>query len=70
MNRAMTLSKKAEKELRSLARSAALKKDMATMAASRHNPFFNAGIVDADAYILLSPDSMSSSTMNQNSSYT
>ena len=52
MNRAITLSKKAEKELRSLARSAALKKDMATMSASRHNPFSKAGIVDADAYIL------------------
>ena len=52
MNRAMTLSKKAEKELHSLARSATLKKDMATISASRHNPFSKAGIVDADAYIL------------------
>jgi hypothetical protein len=52
MNKAMTLSREAEKELRELASSIGLKNDMAAVADSRHNPFVKNGIVDADAYVL------------------
>ena len=47
----MKLSQAAQEELRELARSEALKKDMAAVAASRHNPFVREGVVDVDAYI-------------------
>jgi hypothetical protein len=52
MTKAITLSREAEQELRSLAHSVTLKKDMAAITGSRHNPFITAGIVDADAYVL------------------
>lgn len=51
MNRAMTLSKEAQAEIRNLAHSKDLQKDMAAVAASRHNPFLKEGEVDVDAYI-------------------
>ncbi len=47
----MKLSKTAQEEIRSLARSESLKHDLATVAASRHNPFVKDGVADADAYI-------------------
>ncbi len=47
----MKLSKAAQEELRTLARSEALKNDLAAVAAARHNPFMKNGIVDVDAYI-------------------
>ncbi len=47
----MTLSTKELEEIRELARSAALKKDLTIVSATRHNPFVKNGIVDVDAYI-------------------
>ena len=47
----MILSRTAQEEIRELSRSGALKKDMSIVASSRHNPFFNDGVVDVDAYI-------------------
>lgn len=47
----MNLSKAAQKEMRALSHSEALKNDLAAVAAMRHNPFMKAGIADADAYI-------------------
>jgi len=47
----MKLSKTAQEEIRSLARSEGLKHDLAAVAASRHNPFIKDGVVDVDAYI-------------------
>jgi hypothetical protein len=47
----MKLSKTAQKEIRDLAHSEALKNDFATVAKTRHNPFLKAGAADADAYI-------------------
>ena len=52
MNKTMTLSREAEKELRELSHSIGLKNDMAAVADSRHNPFVKDGIVDTDAYVL------------------
>jgi hypothetical protein len=51
MSKTVTLSQEAEKELRNLAHSTALKSDMAAVADSRHNPFVQNGLVDVDAYI-------------------
>ncbi len=48
----MILSKAAQEEIRELSRSMVLKRDLAAVAGSRHNPFLKAGNVDADAYIL------------------
>jgi hypothetical protein len=45
------LSEKAKKELRDLAESAALRRDMETVRANRHNPFVKDGKVDVDAYL-------------------
>jgi hypothetical protein len=47
----MTLSKAAQEEIRALSHSEALRNDLAAVAATKHNPFIKAGIVDADAYI-------------------
>ena len=47
----MKLSQAAKEEIRELARSEALKNDMAAVVASRHNPFVHEGVVDVDAYI-------------------
>ncbi len=47
----MTLSKRAEEEIRSLAQSGSMKQDLETVACSRQNPFVKAGRVDVDAYI-------------------
>lgn len=47
----MKISKEAEKELRDLATSESLRRDMETIARQRHNPFFKDGKVDVDAYI-------------------
>ena len=47
----MILSQAAQEEIRELARSEALKNDMAAIAGSRHNPFVREGVVDVDAYI-------------------
>jgi hypothetical protein len=46
------ISKKAENELREMAGSLALRRDMETVAKTRHNPFIKDGIVDVDAYLL------------------
>jgi hypothetical protein len=45
------LSKAAQEELRELARSEALRREMDAVSRSRHNPFIKAGAVDVDAYI-------------------
>jgi len=47
----MKLSKIAQEEIRDLARSEVLKNDLASVAATRHNPFVKDGVVDVDAYI-------------------
>jgi hypothetical protein len=47
----MIFSQAAQEEIRELARSEALKNDMAAVVASRHNPFVREGVVDVDAYI-------------------
>ncbi len=47
----MSISRRAEKELRELSRSDFLRKDMETVASERHNPFIKEGRADVDAYI-------------------
>lgn len=48
----MKISRTAEKEIRELSHSPSLRRDFDALASERHNPFFRAGNVDADAYIL------------------
>lgn len=47
----MKISKEAEKEIRDLAASDSMRKDMEKVASQRHNPFFKDGKADIDAYI-------------------
>lgn len=47
----MIITERAAEELRRLSLSEALRKDMETVAAQRHNPFIKDGKVDVDAYM-------------------
>ncbi len=47
----MSISKKAEKELKELSRSDSLRKDMEKVVSKRHNPFIKEGKVDVNSYI-------------------
>ena len=47
----MRISERAGKEIRDLAASASIRKDMEKVASQRHNPFFRNGKADVDAYI-------------------
>jgi len=47
----MSISEEAARELRTLAASEEMRKDMRILAENRHNPFVKDGVVDVDAYI-------------------